>query len=666
MMLLVSIPLITTCFLFQPVPGGSYADPRGAFNLSVPSGWTTSPGAGEGTVRLLRGGAECTVNLLQGSASGQDMVTQVIGQFANQWQNFNVVDQGGVNFAGQQGSFTAAAGTNRKNVPSLLRVSAVGTGTQVLVLIMSIPQSDYNSLKQDLVKIEQSLAFGGIARPESSPPVAGPPPERLAALDAAYRAGVLSREEYEAKKAALQQAAFADGRNSRQPVPDPSKALLGVTFRPVTDEEAKAWGMKYTMGVVVTELESGGPAQQAGLQPGDIILIFDRKGVRSTGELLSFVAEHKPGDVVELGYYSAGESKVVKIKLAARGFAAPPAPPVPDVRRAPSDQGTMRFARLGIRDPGINNVEAVSLLIPAGWKAEGGVQWYPDYSILANLLLRITDPQTGASIEFLPVQNFTWLTQSFMPMQPGTNYLGNVLWQPITDMPQFVQVFYVPQTLRHLQGAQVVNRQDLPTVAAEVARAQGNVTLVKSERVRYEYAQGGQSWEEDVYCTLIYLNYQLGTLWSVHSAHSLRAPKGQLDRMTPLMEAAVSSLRMSPEWYGGYMYVLKLFENRMAQGIRNAGEISRIISQNSDEISRMFSDSYRERCQADDRIHQSYTEYIRGVDTYRNPFEGRAIQLPSGYRDAWVSAGGEYILSNDANLNPNVGSTTEWRRMEGP
>lgn len=80
----------------------------------------------------------------------------------------------------------------------------------------------------------------------------------------------------------------------------------------------------------------------------------------------------------------------------------------------------------------------------------------------------------------------------------------------------------------------------------------------------------------------------------------------------------------------------------------------------------MFADTYREGCQTDDRIYQSGIEYIRRVGTCRDPYEGRTIQLPGGYHDAWVSPGGEYILSNDANFNPSVGSTTEWRRMQGP
>ena len=324
----------------------------------------------------------------------------------------------------------------------------------------------------------------------------------------------------------------------------------------------------------------------------------------------------------------------------------------------------LRFTRLSVKDPGINNIEAVSFLIPAGWKAEGGVQWFPDFSVLANLLMKVTDSQTGATIEFLPIQNFTWLTQMVVPMNPGTNYLGNMLYQPVTDLAQFVQLFYLPGALRQLQGARIVSAEDLPKVAAQVVQTHGGQCTAKSGRIRYEYQAGGQLWEEDVYVTLVYTPTQMGMFWSVTSAYAFRAPKGQLDRLTPIMNTTVSTLRMSPDWYGGYMYVQKLFFDRMNQGIRNARAISETITRNSEEIRRMFDDSYRQRSQSQDRISRSFSEYIRGVETYRNPYEDRPIQLPSGYANAWVNRSGEYILSPQAGFDPNVGSNTEWRRLE--
>jgi len=169
-----------------------------------------------------------------------------------------------------------------------------------------------------------------------------------------------------------------------------------------------------------------------------------------------------------------------------------------------------------------------------------------------------------------------------------------------------------------------------------------------------------------VYVTLVYVPWQMGTIWSVYSAYSFRAPKGRLDPLTPTMNTTIRTLRVSPDWWSGYMYVQKLFQDRMNQGIRNARAISDTITRNSEEIRRMYSESYRQRQESEDRIGQRFSEYIRGVDTYRNPYEDRPVQLPSGYRDVWVNPRGEYVLSNESGFDPNVGATTEWRRMERP
>jgi hypothetical protein len=325
---------------------------------------------------------------------------------------------------------------------------------------------------------------------------------------------------------------------------------------------------------------------------------------------------------------------------------------------------SLRFSRLSVTDPGMNGIEAVSLLVPAGWRAEGGIQWFPEFSVQANLLLTVSDPKTGAAVEFLPVQNFTYLTHMVVPMPRGANYLGNILWEPVPDAAPFVQRFYLPGALRHLQGGRLAGSAELPGVAQAVAQAYGGQSTVRAGRVRYEFSRDGRPWEEDVYVTLAFTPFPLGTLWGVHGAHSFRAPKGELDRLTPLLSTVVNTVRPTPQWYGGYRYVQQLFQNRMQQGIADAGNLSRRIAQNSEEIRQMFADSYRERQASQDRIARSWSEAIRGVETYRDPYAGSAVELPSGYRDVWVSRRGEYLLSNQAGFDPNAGDTTEWQRME--
>ncbi len=333
-------------------------------------------------------------------------------------------------------------------------------------------------------------------------------------------------------------------------------------------------------------------------------------------------------------------------------------------KAAATPEGALKFTRLSIKDPGINNIEAISFLIPEGWKAQGEIKWFPDFSVLANLQMTVTDSKSGAQIQYLPVQNFTWVEHPVMPMNEGVNYMGNIVHRPIRDVAEFIKVMFVPQALPHLNGARQINTEELTKIEELVSKAWGGQSQVKASRVRYEFDRDGRPWEEDVYVVLVIGAGPEITIWSDTSAYSFRAPKGELDKLTPIMTTTVTTAKMSQDWYSGYMYVQQLFMNRMNQGIKNAAAISATVTKNSEEIRQMFSDSYKQRQESQDRISRGYGEYIRGVETYQNPYESRPVQLPSGYKDAWVNANGEYLMSVQAGFDPNVGSNVEWRRME--
>jgi len=445
-----------------------------------------------------------------------------------------------------------------------------------------------------------------------------------------------------------------------------AQPMGGVGIGITVDDDGSVW---------IEAVVPGGPADRAALHEDDELLAIDGQDVQHIPPAqIPGLIRGLVGSTVTLRVVNRDDTeRDVKLTRVAMHMDTgeianePALPPQSEPEPKPATvarPGTLAFRRVSVQDPGINNIEALSLLIPSGWTTKGGIQWFPDYSILANLLMTITDPDTGAQIEFLPVQNFTWLQHMVVPMQPGTNYLGNILHQPVQDARAFVQEFYTPGALPHLADAQFVSDEDLPQIAAQVSKAFGGQSRVKSTRVRYRYTRDGTPWQEDIYLTLVYTDWQLGTLWSVYSACAVRAPQNEFDGLAPLMITSVTTLRLSPDWYSGYRYVSKLFENRMRQSISNAAAISDTISRNSEEIRQMYSDSYREQQASQDRISREFSETIRGVETYSNPYEDRPVELPSGYNDAWVNARGEYLLSNDANFNPNEQDTTQWRRME--
>jgi hypothetical protein len=330
---------------------------------------------------------------------------------------------------------------------------------------------------------------------------------------------------------------------------------------------------------------------------------------------------------------------------------------------AAGEGAVVKFVRFSVHDAEVNNIEAFSILVPEGWKCSGSVVWDPNFLVQANLRLRITDPQSGAEIEYLPAQYYVFQPGAVIPQQPGGNSMGAIVWQPITDLEQYMRTMYVPQPLPELQDATRIGQQEMPKIAALLQQASGNQSQAKSGRVRFAYSVNGQPWEEDVYLTLVYTPAPGVTMWNVQSASVVRAPKGQLDRMTPLMMSILCTERTNQDWFSALMYVRDLFHQRMMGAIQDAGALSQRIAQNGEEIRQMYSDSYKNLNESEDRIDQSFSETIRGVSTYANPYEERPVELPSGYNDAWVNSNGEYILSNQAGYDPNVGATTEWRRM---
>jgi S1-C subfamily serine protease len=52
--------------------------------------------------------------------------------------------------------------------------------------------------------------------------------------------------------------------------------------------------------VLISNLYVGSPAQQAGLQPGDILVAIDGAPLRSSQEALASIASRKPGTVVTI------------------------------------------------------------------------------------------------------------------------------------------------------------------------------------------------------------------------------------------------------------------------------------------------------------------------------------------------------------------------------
>ncbi|MDR2364490.1 MAG: DegQ family serine endoprotease [Zoogloeaceae bacterium] len=88
-----------------------------------------------------------------------------------------------------------------------------------------------------------------------------------------------------------------------------SRGRMGVVIQEVTRELAESFGLEKTVGAIVNSVEKGGPADQAGIEAGDVILRFDGKEIVSSSDLPRIVAASKPGNKARVQVWRKGAAR---------------------------------------------------------------------------------------------------------------------------------------------------------------------------------------------------------------------------------------------------------------------------------------------------------------------------------------------------------------------
>jgi serine protease Do len=91
--------------------------------------------------------------------------------------------------------------------------------------------------------------------------------------------------------------------------------FLGIYMADLTAGVKNQIGYEGQGGIAVQQVFSGSPADQAGIQPGDVILQVDGKTYNDIKSLHDYISSKKPGDTIRLNVWSQGMKKFVAIKL---------------------------------------------------------------------------------------------------------------------------------------------------------------------------------------------------------------------------------------------------------------------------------------------------------------------------------------------------------------
>ena len=115
-----------------------------------------------------------------------------------------------------------------------------------------------------------------------------------------------------------------------------TRGRIGVQIEQVSKEVAESIGLGKPQGALVRGVETGAPAEKAGIEAGDIITKFDGKQIEKSSDLTRMVGNVKPGTKAVVTVFRRGVAKDLSVTIAeveaekpSRKTSAPePKPPV--------------------------------------------------------------------------------------------------------------------------------------------------------------------------------------------------------------------------------------------------------------------------------------------------------------------------------------------------
>jgi len=95
-----------------------------------------------------------------------------------------------------------------------------------------------------------------------------------------------------------------------------------VVVGTLTGDDAERLKVPVSDGAIISRIDSGSPADQAGLKARDVIVSLDGKKVTTNNDVVGKIAGMQAGDSVTVEYYRGDSKKTVTVELAKRPSSA--------------------------------------------------------------------------------------------------------------------------------------------------------------------------------------------------------------------------------------------------------------------------------------------------------------------------------------------------------
>jgi hypothetical protein len=343
--------------------------------------------------------------------------------------------------------------------------------------------------------------------------------------------------------------------------------------------------------------------------------------------------------------------------------------------------------RLRLIDPmGFDRpVEAMSVLVPRGWRSEGGVQWKSVNGCRGEIVtwqMKVVSPDGAITLQVLPPRAVGWSSDPMIleTLRRSSQVGGCGVSRPFDANQRLQQI-----AAAELGGATITGtRRDdalMPFLdkinadANNIARQYGNNMQQSSSAIVADLAwPDGSQGLANVGVNVIVQRavniygppVEQATALAFHQAF-VRFPPDRREEATRLYRMVMTSHRMNPVWQQAKESFLTQLGNREHEfrlnTIRLMGEQAKAYADEQAKLSDQRMRDWERKQASSDRQQERTIQTIREVETWKTS-DGQPVELSAGYHHAWSKPDGSYILTNSSLFDPAVAFQQNWTRME--
>lgn len=298
---------------------------------------------------------------------------------------------------------------------------------------------------------------------------------------------------------------------------------------------------------------------------------------------------------------------------------------------------------------------AFHMLIPKGWKAEGGmiasgVAWNVVDLVENNIRFRVTSPDGKSFFGWYPrfyFQDPQVIVQSSAGMlKPQIGQTLNGCWiYPYLNVAQYAQYIVFNQF--------AANEFQNPHIIGNAVVAPELKVLVPQAATRSDY--GYINFECTVrgapmYGRIYTINYDLqGIIWSTVGTFGLLAPKFRWKQDERIMEMCIRSFRLNPQW----VQLASAAARQRAEGY------NKVIQ----DMHRIDSEINRNRSQTRSDMQEEFYKVITEQIETHDPETGKMKYLPM-YNNAYTDGRGNYFMRDHDDGTLPFENASEWRKLK--